>query len=206
MIKVAIMASGNGSNAENIIRVALQYPTQLKVVVVISDRPQAFVHTRAQELGVPSYTVERLKDRLQHEEEILALLSKLQVEWLCLAGYMRILSGTFLQHFYDLKLQAFRVANIHPSLLPAFPGLNGYQQAFKAQVAQAGVTLHLVDQGVDTGPILRQLSFDRAPDDDLTSFQQRGMELEYQAYQEFINALAHHLIKRDGERLYLLEE
>lgn len=181
----AVFASGNGSNAENILRHARHYPQRLHIPVVICDRPDAFVVERARQLGVDCKIVPK-----GEEGQILNILEERGVRWVFLAGYMRILKPAFLQHFFDPALGVHRVVNIHPSLLPAFPGKDAYKQAFEAGVKTSGVTLHFADAGVDTGPVISQASFERLPDDTLESFRQRGMELEYKLYRDFIDYLA----------------
>jgi phosphoribosylglycinamide formyltransferase 1 len=207
---IAILASGNGSNAENIINCVKEQHPSLVVKLVISDHADAFVHQRAKRLAVPSITIPRTKKGVQgreeHERAILKVLAQHQIDWVVLAGHMRLLSPTFLKPYYDSALSAYRVVNIHPSLLPAFPGLDAYQQAFNAGVKVAGVTIHLVDHGMDSGPILLQQSFPRKRDDTLESFQARGMKVEYQLYRQFLSALANNQIKKSDQHFYLNED
>ncbi len=183
-VVAAVLASGSGSNAENILRHAQKHKGKLSIPLVICNAPGAFVIQRTQSLGVHCEVIPRNGTKDAHEREVLRVLKENKVEWVLLAGYMAILSPAFIAAYRG------RIVNIHPSLLPQFPGKDGYGDAFKAGVKESGVTLHYVDEGVDTGPVIGQKSFLRAPGDTLEAFRARGMELEYQLYREFIDKLA----------------
>lgn len=182
-LRVVIMASGNGSNAENIIRHARLYPHEIDVRAIVCDKPQAFVVQRSASLGVPCFVVPFAGDKVAHEEAIDSVLRQNNAQMILLAGYMRILGASFVAKWRG------KIVNIHPSLLPAFPGRDAYRDAFQAGVAQSGVTLHYVDEGVDTGPVIAQQSFSRLPEDTLEAFRARGMEVEYKMYRNFIDTL-----------------
>jgi phosphoribosylglycinamide formyltransferase 1 len=186
-IRAAIFASGGGTNAENILRHCEKFPG-IQVPVIVTDQPYAGVIERAKKFNIPCDVVPRAQgmDKKAHEQGILEALGRHGVEWLFLAGYMRILSPEFLSRFHDDKLGINRVVNIHPSLLPAFPGADAYLQAFNAGVKIAGVTLHFVDEGVDTGPIILQRAFERQEEESFDIFRARGMQLEYEIYAEFL--------------------
>lgn len=194
IIRAAVFASGNGTNAENILAHCEKYPG-IKAVVIVTDQPYAGVIERAKKFDTDCEVVPRKQgmDKAAHERAILDVLAKYKVDWIFLAGYMRILSPEFLRNFRDEKLGVNRVVNIHPSLLPAFPGADSYLQAFNAGVKIAGVTLHFVDEGVDSGPIIMQRAFEREEEESFDNFRARGMKLEYEIYAEFLR----HLI--DGE-------
>jgi phosphoribosylglycinamide formyltransferase-1 len=183
-ITAAVLASGNGTNAENILRHAQKYPETIHVPLVICNKEGAPVIERARKLGVPCEIIVRTGTKAEQEETVIGLLKKNNVEWLFLAGYMAILSPAFIGAYKS------RIINIHPSLLPQFPGKDGYGDAFRAGVEKSGVTLHYVDEGVDTGPVIAQKTFLRRADDTLEAFRARGMELEYALYREFIDDLA----------------
>jgi phosphoribosylglycinamide formyltransferase-1 len=188
----AILASGDGSNAEAIVRWSFDHADRLKVCGIFTDNPQAGVIARAKKLGVPVDCLpfpEKESDRdsfmlrkQRHERSIAKTLQRNGVEWLLLAGYMRILSPAFLSDFSCNESGIYRVINIHPSLLPDFPGKDAMQRAFTAGVAQSGVTVHLVDEGIDTGTVLVQESFPRFRDDDFQTFSSRGKQLEHKLY------------------------
>lgn len=186
----AVLASGNGSNAENIIRFARQNPDKIKIPVIICDQPGAGIIERAKKLGVPCIVIPGTKaTRREQETKILETLAEHQIEWVFLAGYMRLVSAEFLARFADPTLGINRIVNIHPSLLPQFPGVDSYRRAYDAGVNLAGVTLHFVDNGIDTGPIIEQRKFERAANEDFETFRSRGMALEYEVYTSFLKRL-----------------
>lgn len=197
-IIAALFASGNGSNAENIMRCAKNSDGKISIPLVVCNKTGAGVIERAEKLGVPCEITPVTKDGFEsfgaakqaQEEKILAALKRHGVNWIFLAGYMQVISPFFLSRFAEEQGSAYRIVNIHPSLLPAFPGKDGYGDAFRAGIAQSGVTLHFVDEGVDTGSIIAQKTFERKPDDTLESFRARGMKMEYEVYAEFIKQLA----------------
>ncbi len=180
----AVFASGNGSNAENILRHAQSRGGGISIPLVICNKAGAPVIVRAEKLGVACKVIERAGTKSEQEAAILAALKEHDVEWIFLAGFMAILSPDFVAAYKD------RIVNIHPSLLPQFPGKDGYGDAFRAEVPVSGVTLHYVDDGIDTGPVIAQKSFAREEGDTLETFRARGMELEYALYREFIDILA----------------
>ncbi|TVQ85229.1 MAG: phosphoribosylglycinamide formyltransferase [Micavibrio sp.] len=195
-IRAAIFASGKGTNAENLIRHAKDNP-DFEIAAVICDQEGAGVIGRCVALGIPCHVVPFEKNRAQHEAAILETLSPHDAEWIFLAGYMRILSPEFLAKFYDDGLGVNRIVNIHPSLLPWFKGRDAYRRAYESRVAESGVTVHFVDEGIDSGPIILQWDFPRQTADTLETFTARGMELEYKAY---IKAVARILEKIDVQR------
>ncbi|MBU6474486.1 MAG: phosphoribosylglycinamide formyltransferase [Alphaproteobacteria bacterium] len=180
----AVLASGGGSNAENILRHARTRAGGVEIPLVICDKAGAPVIGRAEKLGADCKVIERTGTKAEHEAAIIAALEEYGIEWIFLAGYMAILSPAF------VALYKNRIVNIHPSLLPQFPGKDGYGDAFRAGVITSGVTLHYVDAGVDTGPVIAQKTFPREEGDTLETFRARGMQLEYELYREFIDSLA----------------
>lgn len=197
MQKIAILASGSGSNAQNIMEFCDNYKDRIEVRVVVTDNPSAHVIERARKFNkmcvvhefVRSDNEESESAQKKHEYRILETLREYEVEWVCLAGYMRVLSKDFLEVFYDRKLDIYRAVNIHPSLLPSFKGVNAYLRAFEYGVRIMGATLHLVDSGVDTGPVIAQGSFERSDFDTLDAVVKKGLELEHQLYSQFLGRL-----------------
>ena len=187
--RLAVLASGSGTNAQNIMETALGL-NELEVALLITDNPQAKAIERAEKFNVPSFVIEKRGRREEHEEAILKMLTDFRVDWILLAGYMRILSQEFLSEWYDSKLGINRVVNIHPSLLPDYPGLNSYERAFADGVKKYGCSLHFVDSGIDTGEIIEQLSLTRIKTDSIEQFKQKGMALEYVVYSKFLKDLA----------------
>ncbi|MGZ3656619.1 MAG: phosphoribosylglycinamide formyltransferase [Bdellovibrionota bacterium] len=189
-----ILASGEGTNARVLLEPARKHPERLDPKAVISDRSGAPVLDMAAALGVETFVV-------NHREEglTLALLKKLQPRWALLAGYKRIVGPGFLDFFADDGFN--RVMNVHPSLLPAYPGLHGYERAFHDGVRVTGVTVHLVDGGLDTGPCLLQGAFEREDEDDLESFTRKGQKIEHKLYPKALDlASAGKITVRKGDR------
>jgi len=150
--KVAVFASGNGSNFQAILDAVNKGSLHAEVVAVVTDKPEAYVVERAKKAGI-TVLAHRPKDflsKLQYEDLIREELLKLHVEWLVLAGYMRLIGDTLLMAYPN------RILNIHPALLPSFPGKDAIGQALAHGVKVTGVTVHYVDAGMDTGQIIAQ--------------------------------------------------
>lgn len=194
--KIAILASGNGSNAQNIIEFCYKHRDWYQIPIVICDNPDAYVLSRSEKLNVRSFLVPVIKKdtlgetRNCHENKILDILIKEEIDLVCLAGYRRLLTSKIIEYFYDRELKASRIINIHPSILPSFKGLHAYSDAFNYGVKISGVTLHFVDSEMDTGPIIVQNSFPRFEHDTEDDFIKRGMSLEYGLYQEALTLIA----------------
>lgn len=204
-LRVAIFASGTGSNAmalvnkaksfsdkslsDNLLSGNLLSAQKLEISFVLSDKAAAPVLEKAQSAGIRTYLVEKKKDRVTHEQDILALLREHRIDWILLAGYMRLLTPSFLQQFSKWHQGAAQVVNIHPSLLPAYPGVDSIAMAFKDRVQKSGVTIHLVDEGMDTGAILMQDSIPLEESDSLESWKQKIHELEHRMYTSFLEDL-----------------
>jgi phosphoribosylglycinamide formyltransferase-1 len=189
-----ILASGTGTNARVLIEHAKRFPERFAPKAVISDRSGAPALDMAASLGVETFVV-------NHREEsmMLALLKRLQPRWALLAGYKRIVGKSFLDYFADDGFH--RVLNVHPSLLPAYPGLHGYERAFADGVRVSGVTVHLVGGGLDTGPCVLQEGFQRENGDDLETFMAKGQRIEHALYPRALEmAAAGEIYVRKGER------
>lgn len=154
--KIAIFASGSGSNFQAIQEAIERGELDAKIELVVTDNPGAFVVTRAEDFGIPihAFTAKSYESKKAYEAEIVSLLRDKNVEWIVLAGYMRLIGNTLLDAFKN------RIVNIHPSLLPSFPGKDAIGQAMEHGVKVMGVTVHFVDEGMDTGPILAQAAVD----------------------------------------------
>lgn len=182
--KIAILASGNGSNAEAIMAWAIE-SMKAEVVCVLSDKKKAFVIERAKIKNVPTIIIpyEKNEGRASHEKKMIESLHHFQPDWIVLAGFMRLLSPLFLGAFEN------RVINIHPSLLPLFPGKDAYGDAFRAKVKESGCTVHYVDEGIDTGPIIAQTKFQLIEGESLEDFKRRGLEIENQFYPQVLEKI-----------------
>jgi phosphoribosylglycinamide formyltransferase-1 len=181
-MKLGILISGRGSNMLAIARAAQSGVIPgADVAVVISDKPDAAGLEKARELGIETLAVERRgRTRAEHDAEIAAELKKRGVELVCLAGYMRLLSPEFVRAFPN------RVVNIHPSLLPAFKGLDAQKQALEAGVKVTGCTVHFVDEELDHGPIIAQREVAVVPGDTVETLSARILEQEHLLYLEAI--------------------
>ncbi|MCZ2390642.1 MAG: phosphoribosylglycinamide formyltransferase [Acidobacteria bacterium] len=179
-MKIGILISGRGSNMAAIVDAVKsgEIPAS-EVAVVVSDKRAAAGLERARERGVETLVVERLgRTRAEHDGEIGDELEKRGVELVCLAGYMRLLSPEFVRRFEG------RIVNIHPSLLPAFPGLDAQRQAFDAGVEVTGCTVHYVDELLDHGPVILQREVPRLADDTVETLTARILAEEHSTYIE----------------------
>ena len=195
MLKFVILASGTGTNARALLQHAQKHGDRLKAVALISDRAEAGALEIAREFQVPSYVVAS-----QNESSLLALLQKHKPDWACLAGYKKLVGQNFLQFFAEKK-DFFRVMNVHPSLLPAYPGLHGYERAYKEGVRITGVTVHLVDAGLDTGKVILQESFEREEEDSLEAFKAKGQKIEHKLFCKALDLAEKgklRLVEKDG--------
>lgn len=166
-----------------------------QVAVVISDKPDAAGLQKARERGVEALVIERLgRPRVEHDAEIAAELKGRGVELVCLAGYMRLLSPDFVRAFPN------RIVNIHPSLLPAFPGLNVQQQALDAGVKISGCTVHFVNEKLDAGPIILQRAVEVKDDDTVEILSARILEQEHGAYAEAVKRIVSGRLELIGGR------
>ncbi len=190
-IKIAVFVSGRGSNLNAIIQAVEDGELDAEIVQVISNDPEAPALTIAAQHGIETFGLSHKGiKRREHEDRIIERLKGLgTIDYIVLAGYMRVLSSHFLKAFKH-EDGYFRVINIHPSLLPAFPGINGYEEAFNYGVKVSGVTVHLVDEKVDHGPILAQVPFPRFAEDTLESFCARGLSVEHSLYPSVLQQIA----------------
>jgi len=197
MMKLGILLSGRGSNflaiADNL--AAGKIPGA-EIAVVVSNRPEAPGIEAARQRGLKALVIpSKGKTREQHDGEVVAALKDAQVDLIVLAGYMRLLSPWFVQQFPN------RVINIHPSLLPAFPGLDAQKQAFEYGVKVSGCTVHFVDEQLDHGAIIVQRTVEVLPDDDDHSLAQRILEQEHVAYSEAIRLIVAGKFEVAGRRI-----
>lgn len=188
--KVAVLISGRGSNMEALVRAAQDPASPFEIALVLANKPDAGGLTIAQAAGVEAVAVDQRdfgKDREAHERAIDAILRDRGVQVVALAGYMRILTP------FLVEAWAGRMLNIHPSLLPAYPGLDTHGRALRAGEVEAGCTVHLVTAGVDEGPVLGQARVPILPGDTEHMLSDRVLEQEHQLYAatlaEFVRGL-----------------
>lgn len=185
-ISLGVLVSGNGTNLQAIIDNSLAGEINAKVGVLVSDNENAFALTRASKANIPTAIIARKNypSKAAFENAILEVMKKYAVDLVCLAGFMRILSPAFLKHFTG------RVMNIHPALLPSFPGLHAQRQALEYGSKISGCTVHFVDEGTDTGPIILQTAVPVAEEDTEDSLAARILAEEHKAYSRAIQLFA----------------
>ena len=180
-MKLGILLSGRGSNFEAIARHVQNKTLPCEIGFVFSNKPDAPGLALARELGYPAAAIpSRGTDRAAFDREVAGLLKEHRVDLVCLAGYMRLLTGEFVRQFPE------RILNIHPSLLPAFPGLDAQHQALVHGAKITGCTVHLVDENLDSGPILLQSPVPVLDDDTVDSLSTRILHEEHRIYSEAI--------------------
>ena len=188
-IRIAILISGRGSNMVALAD-AIQHGTipNAEIVVVISDQPDAKGLRAAEERGLRTLVIERRgRKREEHDREIVSVLRNEQIDLICLAGYMRVLSPFFVNSFAE------RILNIHPSLLPLFPGLDAQRQALDHGAKVSGCTVHFVDNTLDGGPIIAQRSVPVLDDDTVETLSTRILEQEHILYPEAVRSIVDRL-------------
>jgi len=198
-LRLGVLASGRGSNLQAILEACARPGFPARVVVVISDRERAHALERARAAGVEALFVNP-KDFADREAFDLALVRQLharRVDLVCQAGFMRILSPAYVRAF------AGRALNVHPSLLPAFPGLHAQRQALEHGVKVAGATVHFVEEGVDSGPIVLQASVPVHADDTEESLSARILAEEHRLYPEAIRLFAEGRLAIVGRRVVI---
>jgi len=180
MTKIAFMASGNGTNAENLIREIHAGRIPGEAVVVICDKPGAEIFERAARLGVEGVLVDRkaFPDKTSFEAVLTHELEQRQIEMVVLAGFMRILSDSFVKKYLG------KIINIHPSYLPDFKGAHAIRDAYAAKASETGVTVHFVEPEVDDGPVILQRKISIEAADDLGSLEKKIHCMEYEIYPE----------------------
>jgi len=195
--RVGILISGRGSNMLALLDAMLRGQIRAEPAVVLSNRPGAAGLALAKERGVPTAVVDQreVKPRAAHEERIVERLREHHVDLVCLAGYMRLLTPRMIGAFPG------RILNIHPSLLPAFPGLHAQRQALEHGVKVSGCTVHLVDEECDHGPIVAQTSVPVLANDTEESLSARILEQEHRIYPEAVALFFERGLRVEGRRV-----
>lgn len=182
--RVAILISGRGSNMEAILRNVRAGTLACEVALVVSSRPEAGGLERARALGFPTAALDaRGLSREEFDRRLRALLEPLRLDWLVLAGYLRLLTPEIVRRYRD------RIVNIHPADTRLHQGLHGYRWAFERGLASTWVTVHLVDEGIDTGRILAQAEVDLAGARTVEEVERRGLAVEHRLYSEVLGQL-----------------
>ncbi|MFD1021034.1 phosphoribosylglycinamide formyltransferase [Thalassobacillus hwangdonensis] len=185
MRRLAVFASGTGSNFDAIAAEIERGAVQAEISLVVCDRPGARVIEKAEAQGIETFvfSAKDYPDKAAYENELLTACREKGIEWLILAGYMRLIGPTLLEAYEN------RIVNIHPSLLPAFPGKDAIGQAFDKRVKVTGVTVHFVDAGMDTGPIIDQEAVRIDENDTRETLQKKIQAVEHRLYPAVIKEL-----------------
>ena len=205
LLKLAILISGRGSNMKAILNAIKKQNIPIKPMVVISNKPTAMGLKIARKIGVQTEIIESKGfqgNRWEYDKKIMHILNKYEItpknSLICLAGFMRILSPEFIKKFKN------RILNIHPSILPAFPGLDAQRQAIESGVSHSGCTVHFVDEGVDTGPIIVQETVKIKNGDTEETLSKRILAKEHKAYPEAVRLVAEKKISVVGRKVKIL--
>ena len=205
LLKLAILISGRGSNMKAILNAIKKQNIPIKPMVVISNKPTAMGLKIARKIGVQTEIIESKGfqgNRWEYDKKIMHILNKYEItpknSLICLAGFMRILSPEFIKKFKN------RILNIHPSILPAFPGLDAQRQAIESGVSHSGCTVHFVDEGVDTGPIIVQETVKIKNDDTEDTLSKRILAKEHKAYPEAVRLIAEKKISVVGRKIKII--
>ena len=196
MKRLGILLSGRGSNFEAIARNVQAGKIPAEIAVVISNTSEALGLVRAREMGIETRLIpSKGKEREAFDREVVGVLKEFQVDLICLAGFMRILSPYFIREFPR------RILNIHPALLPSFPGEDAQKQALEHGVKFTGCTVHVVDEGMDTGPIVCQAVVPVQDDDTAETLAARILQEEHRIYSEAICLLLEDKVRFEGRRV-----
>jgi len=202
VLNIAVFASGRGSNFQSIIDSVKAGEIPAEINILISDNQKAGALKRAESEDIENIFInpDHFETKKDYEEELISILEGVNIDLIVLAGYMRILSPLFVKHFKN------RIINIHPSLLPAFRGLDAQKQAVDYGVKYSGCTVHFVDQGMDTGPIIMQAVVPVAQDDSADDLASRILKEEHRIYPESIKLIAEDKIVIEGRKVKILKE
>ena len=201
-MNIAVLASGRGSNLQALIDSIDAGKIKARISAVISDKANAHALERARNHGIKDYHLpaQEFPDRESYDRALADFLERQEINLICLAGFMRVLSEEFIERFPN------RIINIHPSLLPAFPGLAAQKQALDYGVKYTGCTVHFVDAGVDTGPIIGQRVIPVYDSDTVESLSGRILEQEHSLYPEVVGWIAKGRVSVSGRRVSVQKE
>ncbi|MDF9825612.1 phosphoribosylglycinamide formyltransferase-1 [Breznakia sp. PF5-3] len=182
MVKVAVFASGSGTNFENLAKAKY---TNAKIVLLVVDKEDAYAITRAKKFQIPYVYVnpKAFSSKREYEEQIIKYLEQYEIDFIALAGYMRFIGTSLLTKYPN------RIINLHPAYLPAFPGAHSIEEAYEAKVEHSGVTIHYVDEGIDTGTIIHQEKVFLDPKWSLEEFEDAIHTLEYKMFPVVLNKI-----------------
>ena len=193
-VNVGVLISGSGTNLQALLDASNEPDYPARVSVVIASRPGVYGLERAEQAGVPAVVVpfKQFPDRVAFEERLVEVLAEYGVEWVACAGFMKLFTPRFLAAFPN------RILNIHPALMPAFPGMHAQRQALEAGVRIAGASVHFVDAGTDTGPVVLQGAVPVLPGDDEESLSARILGVEHRIYKQALRWAAEGRLHVEG--------
>ena len=196
---LGVLVSGSGSNLQSIIDAIESGKVRARIACVISNKPDVLALKRAEKHKIPAIVLNHrdYKGREDFEQALIKTLEDHGVELVVLAGFMRVLTSFFVRHF------PHRIMNIHPALLPSFPGTPGIQQAFDYGVRVTGVTVHFIDEGTDTGPIILQETVPIRSEDSLESLEERVHAVEHKIYPQAIQLFAEERLEIQGRKVLI---
>jgi phosphoribosylglycinamide formyltransferase-1 len=195
VLTIGVLISGRGSNLQAIIDAVARGEIDGRIAAVVSNKADAFGLERARKAGIVALFIpSKGKERTDFEREVAEALESRGVELVCLAGFMRVLSPYFIRRFKN------RILNIHPALLPSFPGEDAQGQAFAYGVKVTGCTVHIVDEGVDTGPVVVQIPVEVREDDTADTLSARILEQEHRAFPRAIQLFAKGRLEVEGRK------
>jgi phosphoribosylglycinamide formyltransferase-1 len=199
MINIGVLASGRGTNLQAIIEAIEEGKIEGRISIVVSDIPDAYALKRAKQYNIDTRYInfKEFKDREDYDKEIIKALEEKKIDLVVLAGYMRIISP------YFIKMYKNRIINIHPALLPSFPGLHAQRQAVEYGVKVSGCTVHFVDEGVDSGPVILQKAVEVKDDDTEESLAERILKEEHQIYPKAIQLFSECRLMIKGRRVFI---
>jgi phosphoribosylglycinamide formyltransferase-1 len=199
MIDIGVLVSGRGTNLQAIIEAIEEGKIEGKIKIVISDNLDAYALKRAEQYNIETQYInhKEFKNREDYDKKIVETLENKEVELVVLAGYMRILSSYFIKAYKN------KIINIHPALLPSFPGLRAQKQAVKYGVKISGCTVHFVDEGMDSGPIILQSAVEVSEDDTEESLAERILKEEHRIYSQAIQLFSQGRLIIKGRKVYI---
>ena len=198
-VNVGVLISGSGTNLQALLDASNEPGYPARVSVVIASRPGVYGLERAERAGVPAVVVpfKQFPDRVAFEERLIEVAAQYGVQWIACAGFMKLFTPRFLEAFPN------RILNIHPALMPAFPGMHAQRQALEAGVRIAGASVHFVDAGTDTGPVIAQRTVEVRDDDDEQTLHARIKDVERDLLVDTVGRLARGSVRVEGRRVLL---
>ena len=202
MKNVAVFASGNGSNFQSLVDAEKRGQLNGHIRVLISDKPYAYVNQRAKNENVPAFIFDpkQYESKEDYETVLVEILKEMEIDLIVLAGYMRLIGSTLLSAFPN------RIINLHPSLLPSFPGKNAIEQAINYGVRYTGATVHFVDEGMDTGPIIQQRIVSVLQKDSIETLTDKIHQLEHELLLEVTNLFLDEKVEVKNKKVWIKGE